>query len=238
MLRASACLRRRAAVVVPAHNERDYLPECLSAMVTAALAVPIPVTIVVVLDHCDDGSEMYAGRYGSDVHFVSIDARNVGAARAAGFRYARALGLTGLDTWYATSDADSCVGVDWLARQLSNSADAVLGVVTALNWSCHPEDVVARYERAYFTRVNGEHDHVHGANMGFSAAAYWRIGGFRPLPTGEDVDLVDRLESTGYRISRDSTLSVATSTRTEARAPLGFSHHLRELVKSGAGVCA
>ena len=42
-----------------------------------------------MLDACDDGSERLAGQFGPDVHFVSVDAGNVGAARAAGFEYAR-----------------------------------------------------------------------------------------------------------------------------------------------------
>ena len=71
-----------AAVVIPAHNERAKLPACLLAVLTAALCVPIPVTIVVVLDDSDDDSAELAGQYGPDVHFVSVDVHNVGAARA------------------------------------------------------------------------------------------------------------------------------------------------------------
>src|SRR5690242_20208203 len=79
----------QAAVVIPAHNERDRLPECLRAVLTAAIITPMPVTVVVVLDASDDGSADLVGQYGPDVHFVTVDAHNVGAARAAGFRYAR-----------------------------------------------------------------------------------------------------------------------------------------------------
>ena len=79
----------QVVVVVPAHNELEHLPRCLRALTTAALCIPVPVLIVVVLDACDDGSERLAGQFGPDVHFVSVDAGNVGAARAAGFEYAR-----------------------------------------------------------------------------------------------------------------------------------------------------
>ena len=71
-----------AAIVIPARNERAKLPACVRAVLTAALCAPIPVTIVVVLDDCDDGSDELAGEYGPDVHFISVDAHNVGAARA------------------------------------------------------------------------------------------------------------------------------------------------------------
>ena len=42
------------------------------------------------------------------------------------------------------------------------------------------------------------HGHVHGANLGVRADAYWRVGGFRPLHVGEDVDLVSRLVTPGH----------------------------------------
>jgi hypothetical protein len=75
--------------------------------------------------------------------------------------------------------------------------------------------------------------------MGFKAEAYWAVGGFRALPTGEDVELVARFEAAGLRIHRDAKLSVATSDRHDGRAPGGFAHHLRQLsgsvLKRGAG---
>src|SRR5271167_3590719 len=90
---SAAALRAydRVVAVVPAHNEKADLPACLRAVLTAALCVPIPVSVVVVLDSSDDDSAELAGQYGPDVHFVSIDAHNVGAARAVGFGYGRSL---------------------------------------------------------------------------------------------------------------------------------------------------
>ncbi len=82
----------KAVVVVPAHNELAHLPRCLRAIGTAALCVPVPVLTVVVLDATDDGSDRLVGEFGPDVHFVTVEAGNVGAARAAGFEYARTVG--------------------------------------------------------------------------------------------------------------------------------------------------
>ena len=76
-------------VVVPAHNESAALSRCLSAVRTAAIAVALPTSVVVVLDACDDESASLAGQFGPDVHFVEVDEHNVGASRAAGFRYAQ-----------------------------------------------------------------------------------------------------------------------------------------------------
>ena len=72
-----------AVVVIPAHNESAHLPDSLKAVVTAAACSSMTVLTVVVLDACDDASAELAGRFGSDVHFIEVDVRNVGASRAA-----------------------------------------------------------------------------------------------------------------------------------------------------------
>ncbi|SPM32436.1 Glycosyltransferase, catalytic subunit of cellulose synthase and poly-beta-1,6-N-acetylglucosamine synthase [Mycobacterium rhizamassiliense] len=230
----------RAVVVIPAHNERADLPACLRAVLTAALCVPISVTVIVVLDASDDGSVKLAGQYGPDVHFVSVDVHNVGAARAIGFGYGRSLCAADDVCWYATTDADSKVDPNWLIHQLELGVDMVLGVVRIASWRQRPAELADRYARAYRAGISGQdgHPHIHGANMGFSARAYWRVGGFRTLPTGEDVDLVEQFEAAGYRIHRDTELSVITSARTQGRAPQGFAHYLSQLGRTAAGDCA
>jgi glycosyltransferase involved in cell wall biosynthesis len=223
----------RAVVVVPAYNEALLLEACLRSVLTAAVCVPVPTQIVVVLDACDDGTAAVAQHFGADVHAISIDARNVGTARAVGFACARSIGnVDDSRTWYATTDADSRVGPDWLLRQIAANADVVLGVVHVPEWRHHSPVVALRHVRGYRS-VGPHHDHVHGANLGFRANAYWRVGGFAALETGDDAELVDRFERNGYIISRDPSLSVATSDRQIARAPAGFAHHLRRLSRSG-----
>ena len=206
----------RAVVVIRAHNEAAHLPRSLRATTTAAACLPVPVLTVVVLDACDDGCDRLAGQFGPDVHFVSVDVGNVGAARAAGFAYARSQcgDVEPARTWYATTDADM-----------------VLGVVRVPAWRHYTAEVARRYLHRYRSKGPG-HNHIHGANMGFRADAYWHVGGFRALATGEDVELVERFEAAGLRIHRDASLSVATSDRRDGRAPGGFAHHLRGLSAS------
>ena len=220
----------QGVVVVPAHNELANLSRCLRALATSAVCLPVPVLTVVVLDATDDGSDRLVGQFGSDVHFVTVDAGNVGAARAAGFEYARAQcgNVDPAHTWYATTDADSVVPADWLLRMTESHADMVLGVVQVSSWRHYPAEVVRRYLRAYHSKGPG-HNHIHGANMGFRADAYWSVGGFRALATGEDVELVGRFEAADFRIRRDAKLSVATSDRPQGKAPGGFASHLRQL---------
>jgi len=219
----------QVVVVVPAHNEIERLPLTLAALLAASMHTPIPVLIVVVLDACDDGSSDLADRYGPNVHFISTDEGNVGAARAAGFEYARSVcaGVEPARTWFATTDADTIVGSQWLLQMIGAGTEMVLGTVRIPLWRL-PVEVARRYLAAYRPDGHG-HDHVHGANMGFRADAYWGVGGFRALSTGEDVDLVERFESAHMSINRDAKLTVTTSARQEGRAPNGFAAHLRSL---------
>ena len=222
----------RAVVVVPAHNEAAGLPRCLKALQAAVRRLPVPVLTIVVLDDCSDGSDQVARRFGPAVRGLSVDVRNVGAARAAGFEQARTIWPESeARAWYATTDADSCVDEDWLTRQVAAGADMVLGVVRVSNWKNVPATAVRRYLHRYrsATRSDGDHSHIHGANMGFTAEKYWEIGGFAPLATGEDVDLVRRFEQRDCHIVRDAALSVRTSARREGRAPDGFAANLRSL---------
>jgi glycosyltransferase involved in cell wall biosynthesis len=230
----------RAVVVIPAHDEAEKLPSCLKAVLTAAACAPVPVLTVVVLDACTDGSADLAGQFGDDVHFVEVDAKNVGATRAAGFGYARTVCGGGASDeahiWYATTDADTRVDADWLVKQMATDADMVLGVVRVTNWRHFSAASVSRYLAAYRAksrRRGGGHGHVHGANMGFRADLYWETGGFATLASGEDVDLVRRFEESGRRIHRDVGLSVETSARREGRASRGFASYLKSMSRRG-----
>lgn len=220
---------QRVVVVVPAHNESEVLTRCLNALRWAAAEVAVPVSVVVVLDACDDDSISLQGRFGMDVHFLRINERNVGAARAAGFHYACAeLDISGDLAWYATTDADTEVSSDWLLRQLGSDADVVLGVVRVCQWRHYPEGVADRYDARY--NVDAPvHRHIHGANMGFRPNAYWHVGGFATLHSGEDVDLVERFQARGRSIHWDDDLWVATSDRRVGRAPGGFADYLAEV---------
>jgi glycosyltransferase involved in cell wall biosynthesis len=226
-------------VVVPAHDEENLLPECLAAIRRAERALPgIPVHLVVAADTCSDRTAEIAREAGTAV--VEIGARCVGAARAAGMR--EALHQTGqLDpacVWLATTDADSLVPADWLSAQLAYAAagwDAVVGTVTVTDWSEHAPAVQIMFKQGYGT-PGDNHPHVHGANLGFTARAYLAAGGFSPLPTAEDHAFVRSLAAADGRIIRTGQVSVVTSARRAARAPLGFGHLLTTYAETPAGL--
>jgi glycosyltransferase involved in cell wall biosynthesis len=214
------------AIIIPAHNEAQHIAACVAAARRAANHHQLlgeEARVIVVLDSCTDDTGVIAQAHGADV--TSIDARNVGLARAHGAERALALGAR----WLAFTDADSIVADDWLARQLDCCADAVCGVIGVRDWSPHIVEVREHFGRTY-TDADG-HRHIHGANMGVSAKAYVEAGGFPPLATSEDVALVDALTRTGARIEWSAAPRVVTSARTDFRAQKGFGATLLEVSK-------
>ena len=221
---------KAVGVIVPAHDEEDLLPACLASLRRAAqMAGGLPVHLVVVADACRDRTAWLARRGGAAV--LTIDARNVGAARAAGAREVlrRAGALDPAEVWLATTDADTVVPAAWLRQQVryaDQGWDAMVGTVRVADWSGYQPAVVSLFRERY---AAGAHTHVHGANLGFRASAYLAAGGFPAEPTAEDHALVTALTAAGHRILRTQEVTVATSARRMARAPHGFSGYLGAL---------
>ncbi|HEX4257752.1 MAG TPA: glycosyltransferase [Streptosporangiaceae bacterium] len=229
-------------VVVPAHDEEELLPACLAGLAeAAAVAVQdrpgLRVRIVVAADACTDGTAAVARQAGVPV--VPLAARKVGTARAVGLDALLRPGAPAWDgappdpgaLWLATTDADSVVPPHWLSGQLRQAEagwDAVVGTVTVADWTGYADGIVREFGRRYGTWEDW-HPHVHGANLGFMAAAYQAVGGFPALPTGEDRALVAALQASGFRVLRHAAVSVITSARVRYRAPAGFGHDLATL---------
>jgi glycosyltransferase involved in cell wall biosynthesis len=214
------------AIVIPAHNEAAHIGLSVAAACRAAKHHQLcgePVRVIVVLDNCTDETGDIALALGAEV--TSIDACNVGLTRAHGADRGLRLGAR----WLAFTDADTTVAEDWLVRQLDCRADAVCGVVGVHDWSPHIGAVREHFGRTY-TDADG-HRHIHGANLGVSAQAYVRAGGFPPLESSEDVALVEALIASGARIEWSALPRVVTSARTDFRAKKGFGATLLEVSK-------
>jgi len=214
-------------ILIPAHNEEDLIEECIRAALRAACHERLEgetVLVLVVLDSCTDRSSAIVDSY--PVHSLAIEACNVGQARAAGARFLLERGVR----WISCSDADSRVAKDWLVAQLDLGADAVCGTVTVDQWNAaFDEAAQIRYHQGYQARDG--HRHIHGANLGISAEAYQRAGGFEPLACDEDVQLVRQLERCGANIAWSHGPQVLTSARLDSRARGGFGDFLRNMVQ-------
>jgi glycosyltransferase involved in cell wall biosynthesis len=211
-------------IIIPAHDEAAHIGACVSAALRAASHAELlgeEVRVIVVADHCSDTTAQIAASLGAEV--LTLNARNVGVARAEGAKHALGAGAR----WLAFTDADSLVAEDWLVRQLDCQADAVCGVISVRDWSPHLSAVREHFARTYID-ADG-HRHIHGANLGVSAHAYQRVGGFAPLETSEDVALVEALIADGAHIAWSAAPRVVTSARTDFRARKGFGATLLEV---------
>ncbi|MEZ5258239.1 MAG: hypothetical protein R2705_15435 [Ilumatobacteraceae bacterium] len=132
--------------------------------------------------------------------------------------------------WLLSTDADSMVPCDWIARYLAHArrgALAVAGVVDVVDDE-ETGSFVERWRADYGAtlRPDGRHPHVHAANLGVRFDAYTAVDGFRPVPRAEDIDLWRRLRALGIEPVADASIVVATSGRRSGRVGEGFAHAL------------
>ncbi len=228
------------SVVVPAHDEEERIGRCLSSLRVAARHPAVRgrrVKITVVLDACSDRTaDEVAGFADADegVDGLEVAHRSVGSARAAGFdERLRRSEIDPSHHWLATTDADSAVPPDWLARQLAwhaRGADVVAGTVRVRDWSEQPQRVGHHFDhRQHGLGLGLGHPHVHGANLGLTAVTYRAAGGVPDLRVAEDHALWDAAGAVGARRVSAPDLTVTTSGRREGRAAGGFSDLLRSL---------
>lgn len=222
-------------IVIPAHNEQDYLLACLTAMKQAIDTIDtstVKVQVVVVLDRCTDDSLKITQQFYTDClpknrvqwDYLHCDYQCVGQARALGVQHMINNGAS----WIACTDADSQVHFDWLLQQFNHQpADAICGVVEVDTWQHLSVQTRHRYLQHYQDRHH--HQHIHGANLNFSAAAYVKAGGFSAQNCHEDVSLVERMRAQRLNIVWSNQVRVITSSRLLARAPEGFAAFLNNL---------
>ncbi|WP_348787687.1 glycosyltransferase [Leifsonia sp. NPDC080035] len=222
---------RHILIAVPARDEELTLGACVRSLARARALVDVPSTVVVVLDSCTDDSAGVLRRF-PDVLVLEREHGNVGRSRAdavaAGLAAIRIPEVRQEEIWLAFTDADGTVPPGWLREHLTaeRAADAYVGAVVP-----RLADLDASRRHAWH-RSHGPGatvGHVHGANLGVRASAYTAVGGFPPLPVGEDVELVARLRADGFRVVADDAEPVRTSSRLIGRAPDGYARYLRDL---------
>ncbi len=220
-------------VLIPARNEEQLLPRCLSSVLHARKMLPPEVTcdIVVTVDASTDRTACIAQKMLAEYGTIVItDAGIVGSARAAAARTAleRYQGPISL-CWLAHTDADCMVPEDWLVRQLllaEDGIEAIAGTVAVDTFREHNPDVEQRFHKSYPVQADGRHLHVHGANLGVRADLYGQAGGWAELATAEDHDLWHRLHLVGCSRISTATIRVITSGRRIGRAPHEFAETL------------
>ncbi len=237
------------AICVPARNEAAALPQLFAALERLE---PVGVTpiLCLLLDSCCDASAAVVAAYAAHASLPVVvreaaqpDA-NAGRARHAAMLVGEhALQGSGL---LLTTDADSAPASDWLQAMVAglHQADVVAGRVVRTVTRPNPlqDRLECYYEALYALRravdpvaweTTMTHHHASGANLGLSVEAYRTLGGFPPLPGGEDARLVDDAARAGLRVRRDAASVVHTSDRRHGRATHGLAGTLRALDRDG-----
>jgi glucosyl-3-phosphoglycerate synthase len=242
---AAASADLRAIVVVPARDEAARIGACLDALAGQVEVEPGAYEVIVVLDACADGTavavEEACGRWpGLAVTTLPGPGQGAGPARAIGMDFAcmRLESIDAADGLLATTDADSVVAPDWIARQLeaiAAGAEAIGGEVLLEAGAAErlPAGVVRRREASLAERTRlaqsrgpAQHAHFSGASLGLTPRAYRQAGGMGWLAALEDQDLEDRLAESGVAIHRLRPVRVVTSARTDGRAERGLAQDL------------
>jgi hypothetical protein len=243
-----------AVVAVPVRNEVERIGACLDAL--AAQEGAGPFGVVLFLNNCTDGTRAAVERrtWPMPLRVVVQDFAGAHAgwarreAREAAARWLEEGGAEGACGTLLTTDADSRVPPDWIARcraGLAAGADLVAGRIAldADEAARLPAALHARGRRegAYEARLieiearldPDPHDPwprhwTHsGATLAVRLDAYRAAGGMPAVPVGEDRAFVARLAARDARLRHDPAIVVVTSGRLDARAPGGAADTMR-----------
>ena len=233
-------LPKAVGVIIPAHNEEVELPDCLDTVQLASceyasyIYPSLEIRVIVVADACTDTTVQQVFERNTVLHtveLISVDFCNVGRARGVGAQKLIA-NFNDEDlsqVWIAITDADTQVPVQWLYTQLQHAkagVDCLVGTVEPRPDSATQELLCKWHARHVLTE---DHPHIFGANLGIRASWYEKVGGFLPLPTGEDINLVDKIRRSGAWVVSTDTTRVATSARFSDRVTQGFSSYCHSL---------
>ena len=252
-----------AIAAIPVRDEEDRIEACLDALLAQRdlSGRPLPsdaLGLVLLLNNCSDRTAAIArGRLAaSGAPFALVNVALPPSQANAGFARRLALDLAALwleradrrDGVLLTTDADSRVPPQWLARNLAAihaGCGAVAGRVTLepAEEGLLPQALMRRtarenaYEQALLAlsaRIDPiahdpwpNHWSASGASYGVTLDAYRAIGGLPYPASGEDRALADMLLRHDIPIRHDPDIVVVTSARLDGRACGGVADTIR-----------
>ncbi|MCQ2468221.1 MAG: glycosyltransferase [Ruminococcus sp.] len=182
------------SVVIPAHNEEDYIGKCLKSVRKAAKAVsPQRVQIIVVANRCTDRTAAIAKNYGAEV--LANDEKCIASIRNTGVKAA-------LGNIVVTIDADSTMSKNSL-REIR----AMLSCGKYIGGGTNP-----RFDRmslgialssvyiliCILPEIIRARAFLSGAMFWFYKRDFMAVGGFdEKLVSLEDIDFAKRLKKYG-----------------------------------------
>jgi glycosyltransferase involved in cell wall biosynthesis len=181
------------SIIIPAHNEAEYLPYTLRSVLIATQQVPENCQIIVVDDASTDATSQIAGESGATV--VAVNLRHIAAVRNAGARAATGDLLVFLD-------ADTRLPVDTLQAAIRLHKLGFVGGGCRIEFDkplsrleramCHLWHVPSRIfrlaagsfffaDRKSFERIGGFDERFYAAEEVFTSLALQRLGPFTVL---------------------------------------------------------
>lgn len=240
----------RCVVAIPVRNEAERIGACLEALAAQRDIGASGLGVVLFLNNCtDETAHVVAALRPSLCIPVRVIERTFVGANAG---WARREAMEAAADWLdegelfdgliLTTDADSRVPADWVARNLAAVADGVDAVAgrIALDDADAARLPAALHERG--SREGGyearlielealidpvphdpwpRHWTTSGATLAVRLGTYRRVGGMPPLAVGEDKAFVSSLLSSDARVRHDPGILVVTSGRLDGRAPGG-----------------
>ena len=178
----------KISVIVPAHNEQDYIGACLESIKLAKKDSQLYIEVIVCLNRCTDRTEEIAKKFGAII--VREDAKNLAKIRNAGVRAASG-------DVVVTIDADSRMSPNMLTEieKLLNTSKYIGGGTRIKPERLSLGILVSSLVILFYALRFGLK----------SAGLFWcfrkdfeTIGGFNEsLVTLEDLDFANRLASFG-----------------------------------------
>ncbi|MEE9491942.1 MAG: glycosyltransferase [Gammaproteobacteria bacterium] len=197
----------KISIVIPAHNEEEYIGRCLSSIDAQLIPHDVQVETIVVLNRCTDRTGEVAKAHGTVI--VSDDSKNISAIKNTGIAHAKA-------EWVITIDADSWMSKGVLAEiyRHAKSPNSLGGGIRV-----KPERLSPGIAVGYGMML------IPAFFLGLSFGMYWfkktdfdAIGGFdEDRHIAEDVDFLRRLKLHGRKTRRQHKIISLESITTSCR---------------------
>jgi hypothetical protein len=263
----------RTIVTIPARDEAVHLGPCLLALSKQQDLQSRKIDrkefgVLLLLNNCNDDSPAIAAKIAKVVPYTLRIEHYHLPPHMANAGFARRLAMDAAAGWLLaagrpdgailTTDADTRVAPDWVARQddaFVKNIDAVAGYVLddldeyqslplALRRRGELEDRYARLLVELECLLDPvawdpwpRHGMASGASLGVELEWYRRVGGLPLRPCGEDRALLQCLAAAGARIRHCSMTRVTTSCRLVGRAAGGMAETMAARIADPDALC-
>lgn len=174
----------RIGLVIPTYNEEKYIVKLFESLERSTI---YPDEVIIVDDQSTDRTREIAKSYGAEV--VLVDKKNIGYARKIGMLVAK-------HNILVSGSADMVVSSLWLERltaPIKSGYDVSFGRIDV-----DSQDVI---NKSFAKFINNYSEWAFrlfrmvwasGDNIAISRPFYHKIGGFKELKMGEDIELIKR----------------------------------------------